>query len=453
MTFFLDICNFLNTMRVVVLGSIIISNVLTLIDGAIIDLSPLKCRGFYVTGNKESIPSIFLGRNRLEIFSTDDENEMIVCDVIPIPLMTNNIRDVLYRTFSASSYSLMDTRAGCSVLLNRDKGIFDNLPYESWYKGVNIRREFYNYLSGGQSINIEGQTVKFINIPENCRSPHVAFTYAMNIVLGLNLTGILLEIADETAKGIQLGAAVVIAKSAVADKWTLSDSNTLIPSSDGSSNQEAVVVTCHIDEAVGFALCTGMPIFASRKLFDRVAVDGTLHRERKGSSSYLSITSAAASSSAKASLSTADSVRPAWEIFNPQTFLTMSTREKRATLRASGASVIPRPREGEAALDAALLDLADDSVRLEVLRLRSLQSGGTASTPLQGTTRTQLLLRDMESALQNGDMALAEQLRDKFEELTLLRADSTQAAGSYDPYLDQDEWYLEARRRAMAPKK
>lgn len=420
------------------------------INGAAVQLVPIKCRGLYLAANKENLPSIFLSRARLEVFSTDDENDMILCDILPIQLPTNNIRDLIYKAFSPSTYSLLDTRVGCSVLLNRDKGIFDHLPYDNWFKGLNIRREFYNYLSGGQGTNADGLTYKFNALPEAHRNPHLAFTFAMNLILGLDITGLLLEVLDETSSGVQIGAAAVVTKSKLVSEWTLSTNNIRLPPSD---SRDAIVVSCHLDEAVGFALCSGMPIFASSKLFDRLALDGALRSERKGSSIYLSITATAATSSQKILESSVEPVKPAWEIFNPQTFLTMSTKDKRATLRASGATNIPRPRDGNSALDAALLDLADDAVRREVIRLRGLLSGEANETVKQGMTRTQMLLRDMEIALQSGDMPLAEKLREEFAKLTLLRADSTQAAGSYDPYLDQDEWYLEARRRAMAPKK
>jgi hypothetical protein len=63
------------------------------------------------------------------------------------------------------------------------------------------------------------------------------------------------------------------------------------------------------------------------------------------------------------------------------------------------------------------------------------------------------LLLGMGNALENGDLARAEYLRELFAAKTLLRADPTQRKGSYDPYLDQDDWYLAARRKAMGPKK
>ena len=59
----------------------------------------------------------------------------------------------------------------------------------------------------------------------------------------------------------------------------------------------------------------------------------------------------------------------------------------------------------------------------------------------------------MGEALEAGDMEKAKQLREEFMQVTARRADPTQAEGTYDPYLDQDDWYMAARRKAMAPKK
>jgi len=65
----------------------------------------------------------------------------------------------------------------------------------------------------------------------------------------------------------------------------------------------------------------------------------------------------------------------------------------------------------------------------------------------------QLLLQQMADSLSNSDMDTAIRLREEFALLTALRADPTQEKGAYDPYLDQDDWYMIARRKAMAPKK
>ena len=121
--------------------------------------------------------------------------------------------------------------------------------------------------------------------------------------------------------------------------------------------------------------------------------------------------------------------------------------EKRATLRASGVTSLPRPREGLDSLDKALLDKMDEAVRGEYLRLRSLNGPAAVTSPRQA------LLKAMGEAFDEGDIKAATELREEFMILTSRTADPTQESGSYDPYLDQDDWYMAARRKAMAPKK
>eukprot|EP01036_Dinobryon_divergens_P054897 gene54897-73336_t len=106
----------------------------------------------------------------------------------------------------------------------------------------------------------------------------------------------------------------------------------------------------------------------------------------------------------------------------------MSMVEKRAVLRASKVKNLPRPREGSKVLDDMLLDIADDAVRREVLRLRALNynenddSATTTTTDASeveedtilsvsvstGETKRQSLLRQMGEALDAGDMEAAE---------------------------------------------
>ncbi len=145
----------------------------------------------------------------------------------------------------------------------------------------------------------------------------------------------------------------------------------------------------------------------------------------------------------------------------------MGQVEKRALLRASGVQPLPRPREGKHALDAVLLDLMDAAVRDEYIRLSTLlrlsssspssSSSASSSSSLSAQTTGEDsdrggLLRRMGEALCAGDIETATALRQQFAHRTALRADPTQAVGAYDQYLDQDGWYAEARRRAMAPR-
>ena len=98
-----------------------------------------------------------------------------------------------------------------------------------------------------------------------------------------------------------------------------------------------------------------------------------------------------------------------------------------------------------------LLDLMDSSVRSEVLRLKGSKDETSANIlgDNTGDDRTRLL-RAMGEALAEGNIDEAKKLRESFARKTLLRADPTQDEGSYDPYLDQDDWYYEARVKAMA---
>ena len=89
----------------------------------------------------------------------------------------------------------------------------------------------------------------------------------------------------------------------------------------------------------------------------------------------------------------------------------------------------------------------DDAVRKEVLRLSDTDSPQSFTT-----TPRQELLRNIGDAISEGDLDKAESLRETFILMTQRLADPTQPQGSYDPYLDQDDWYMKERRKAMRPK-
>ena len=116
------------------------------------------------------------------------------------------------------------------------------------------------------------------------------------------------------------------------------------------------------------------------------------------------------------------------------------------------------------ALDAVLTDLMDVAVRSEFTRLSADPEAAAKVTGKTNKNRLRTadvrkddvdrasLLRRMGKALDDGDLELATKLREEFAFKTSLKADPTQEEGAYDPYLDQDEWYMEQRRKAMAPR-
>ena len=104
-----------------------------------------------------------------------------------------------------------------------------------------------------------------------------------------------------------------------------------------------------------------------------------------------------------------DDISPAWEILDPLEFIKMSTVEKRAVLRKSGVTRLPRPRDGISSLDSKLLSIMDDAVRNEVLRLSNSNSNSNSNDDdddddeRQSTsTPRQEVLRQMGEALSKG---------------------------------------------------
>jgi hypothetical protein len=216
-------------------------------------------------------------------------------------------------------------------------------------------------------------------------------------------------------------------------------------------DQTSAVIKIHIDEVLLLATGLSMPVLMPKELFGALSMDALLTRDEDGSI-VITGTSNRGGGGGGARAKQYD-VLPAWDIFNPRRFQQMSAVEKRAVLRASGVIDLPRPREGEDALNEELLSVMDDSVRREYLRIGGDVTAGSIAPKSVAETEEQELLKEMGDALERGDMEQASALREKFTLKRSLKADPTQAKGSYDRFLDQDEWYMEARRRSMAPKK
>ena len=428
-------------------------------ESRFIELTPLKCRGTFSASRDNVVPAAYLSRGKLEVFESGEggnQNRAILCDLVPIPLLDKrgeSLVSQLQDNQQTSSQFGFDPNSINGILINRDKGIYDNLPY-CWKKGSNAKLELFNNLqrSSGTSKGI------FLN--------------AINDILDSNITGLMIEVRDEISSGsVTLGAALIFCRNDVIDDWKISRSNPKLPtisSTDDPLNiaeATACIVECHLDELVAISLLTSLPILIPQLLFDSLAIDAALTNDEnvKSKKSDMSISGPIFRSAEKkrewndryeSSEDSSASVKeasPAWEIFDASKFLKMTPVEKRAILRASGVTSLPRPREGLDSLDRALVGKMDDAVRGEFLRLKSRNTMDPIM--LSPSSPRQVLLQQMGEALDNGNLEKAEQLREEFMTMSALRADPTQAEGSYDSYLDQDDWYMAARRKAMAPKK
>lgn len=383
-------------------------------------------------------PCALLSKGKLEVIEEKMSNEVVLCDIFPIPLLN----DDAFRP-----------KGSLVEICNRDDGIFDNLPYD--WVGNSSKKRLFDLCSFDLQKKV---------FTKQLPSVEAAFCGAIESVLNAKIINLVVEISDEVAKDqIKLGGAVMIAMHGDCQNWKKVNSTELLPQSlsNDANPSTARLINCHMDELVAFALSMQMPILVSKRLFEKGSMDAILRKSPTNDALEIHANFRNQGCKAEMDGSDLDRITAAWEIFDPRRFLAMSTIQKRATLRASGISNLPRPREGVSVLDNLLADVMDDAVRAEYFRLIATQ-GPAARTGQQGnsndddvairTNSRQDLLRRMSEALSEGDIKLAESLREQFVLASVTIADPTQPRGSYDRYLDQDDWYMEARRKAMAPK-
>lgn len=420
-------------------------------------LTPLQFEGLL-----DGKQAVFLSKYKeVEVFG--EAEDLTICDVVGLPLKPH--ADFYERVCSKSLFSSENTLSRNDLINNlryyiyRDKGIYDTLPY-AWRAGAsNAKKELFDILSGGEAsfysteeyektnrISLSNSAFKNLNTERT-------LVAVLRRVLGIEVSKLVVEVSDIiSSQSYKLGGAIVVTKSTLSNE---EDDNSALPSSqfaaaslpepyDGTSEQSSATIAATIDEVILLSLGLQRPIYMEKDLFARLSLDASL----VNNGGCVQIIADPSSGMTRSSSSATTPVLPAWDIFNPKTFISMSALEKRAVLRASGVEEIPRPREGQRALDLALQRVMDDSVRREVIRLSS-----DLPSKQIFETEEQALLRGMEEALEKGDVAQAEMLREQFAVRRSLRQDPTQEAGAYDRFLDQDDWYMAARRKAMAPKK
>ena len=103
------------------------------------------------------------------------------------------------------------------------------------------------------------------------------------------------------------------------------------------------------------------------------------------------------------------------------------------------------------ALLALLEPLLDENVRRQLQVRRALNAGdlGTAAAIDGRKSRRGALLESLQCAVAEERFGEAAELALKLQVETSRRMDVTQDEGAYDRYLDQDDWYAQARRYAV----
>ena len=288
-------------------------------------LKPIRIIGKLLRDSSPDVPSIFLGREKLEVLDAENGVEegqsrvVTVCDVLPVPIVGN---DLAYK-YIMSLFSRKDsevTRAeksasacisAAKVFIGRDKGIFDNLPFVWKREGIDSRKQLYSFLSGGEGVYCLLYAIPHRRAQHNTTLTHnthpnlsvicfcctrniflcasvqkgtgfdagkytlnrfsfdelqnaeAIFPYALKKFLDCSIVGLIIEVKDELGKNsVSLGAAVVLARRGYESDYRISSKEMRLPEyTDELDSAVACVVNCHMEELILLSLATSMPIY------------------------------------------------------------------------------------------------------------------------------------------------------------------------------------------------
>ncbi|KAJ1408257.1 hypothetical protein B484DRAFT_200235 [Ochromonadaceae sp. CCMP2298] len=208
------------------------------------NVKPLPCVGVYAPDTA----AVFLGPDRMSCQQRGD-GTCIAKGLVPVPLpeglepalraaMDNTVgpEDSIYRSWSGQ------------LVTDRNGGFFDYLKETFvWAGQPQARRAIY------EALRLKG----------SCISPYHGILGALEKYADLQVRGLLVELADTPSQySITLGAAVLVAKGPVAADWALNYRQPGAISAVRGSD-EAQLVKCTMDELMGLAFATDLPVLIS----------------------------------------------------------------------------------------------------------------------------------------------------------------------------------------------
>ena len=399
-------------------------------------------------------------------------------EALPVPVGAD-AAIAMEKALKGIEYGKVQTLTVAQGLVNRDGGVFDNLPYATTGRSKFAKKDLFDRIRGkdwpGRSLKPQnvfsalkerfGKKAKvrvedseraedqapyrgaygFPPVYEDAQarifagyvSPYSLFLEAIGDMLDCDVTSALLEDACP-----------------LDDRTDLAGALQLQPR-NGSS---ALIVECFADEAVGLALAAGVDVLTERSLLEVFSRTARFGLERRTSVAPL-----------KMRLQVVDDLEPsiAQDVIAdaPETiksadeYEALGTQGKLRVLvkaeefkRRKGR--LPRPRVIEAAgcdapVDELLIPLLDEAVRRDLAVEAALKRGDIAGAAalMAGKSKRHAARDRAAQASADGDLAGELRARDDESVYTAIRADITQDEGSYSRFLDKDEWYERQRRR------
>ena len=150
----------------------------------------------------------------------------------------------------------------------RDGGFYDSLTnIFTWASKISAKKEIY------EALRLRG----------TCASPYHGIIAALDKHADLKITGLLIEVADRPSTySLALGAAILVVKSdrlaATGKKWKMNAVRAEKIMRDVRFSDEAKLVKCTMDELVGIAFASQLPIIIADSVYEPVCVDGVLEK-------------------------------------------------------------------------------------------------------------------------------------------------------------------------------
>ena len=418
----------------------------------------------FVKAEREELMSFFLAPERMIVeelssgkgVSDNGSKQMKVKNIVPVPIRSarDDIESGLMAAMNSNGKGSIISWSGSSIT-DRDRGMYDSLINQvtTWFKKTEIKKIIYDSL----------------RLKSAASSPYHLLRDVLNSTVGVEISGLLIEVADApTEASLSLGAAVLIKKNTAEGDWDLTTENYKQIIKDEKISKEAKLVDCYMDELIGLHFATGIPVVISESLYQRVCIDGLLEKIMTGNSTdaytngqqRLQVTAPffESASDSRSWFSQLDQARARpsklvpklSQINDASTFLKMRVSEKRACLRASGLVALPRPREGPKKIDAIMIPLLDEEVAYEVLRRLGETKGDfdMAAEMNDFESVKPKLARQIMQARREGDSKRAEELCNEINLLGRLGYDpSNPDAEVTKEGFDIEEWYWEQRKR------
>ena len=335
--------------------------------------------------------------------------------VLPVPVPANAVAAMEQALMApATAAAGFEVLRNGRLIIERDGCLFDNLPWGR-FAPPQAKREFAARFAGPTKAAYA--------------STYHLLMDAMQREANAKIMRVVIERSDLLLAGstLVLGACV----------W-------LSPVVAPAASAEPELCECAVDEALGLALAaTAGQVHVERLVWEAAATRPHYSEQRGKMRMEVVRHREAVEGEDDVSEPNGAFVPLPWEI---QSFAELEslTLEERALSALRAGLRLPRPRDATAVTITALLEpLLDEDVRRQVRLRRALEMGdvGTAAALDASTSTRGRLMASLRLALEGERYREASEIAIEISIETSRRMDVTLDEGTYDPFLDQDDWY------------